>query len=75
MKITVVLREDGTLVGTARQTAERSDVQTALRPIAGHTLMEIDAPDHYERLSADELHEMIRSTHLRGHCNSVKRDG
>ncbi len=68
MKITVILRQDGTLIGTARHTPERSDVQAVLRPGAGHTLHEIDAPDDYARLTPAELHERIRTIHLRGHC-------
>jgi hypothetical protein len=68
MKITVILRQDGTLIGTARETAERSDVQAVLRPRAGHTLHEIEVPDDYAGLAPTELHERIRTIHLREHC-------
>jgi hypothetical protein len=68
MKITVIVQRSGTLVGTARHTDERSDVQAALRPIAGNSLHEIEVPDDYKSLTPDELHDRIRTTYLTKVC-------
>jgi hypothetical protein len=65
MKITVILQQDGNVVGTARHSDTAADVHTALRPRPGHTLHEIDVSDDYKSLTADELHERIRTIHLR----------
>ena len=68
MKMTVIVKEDGTLVGTARHIVDASNaVKAVVRPRAGHVLHEIEVPDHYCELKPSELHERIRTIHMTEH--------
>jgi hypothetical protein len=68
MKLSVLVRLDGKVIGTARHIDGPTDVHAALSPAVGHAVHEIEVPDEYEKLQPSELHERIRTIHLRNYC-------
>ena len=63
MKITVITRDDGEIVGTVRSTSstvksqEKGHIEAEVVPLPGQVMLELDVPDDIMRIeNPDELH-------------------
>jgi hypothetical protein len=67
MKITVITRDDGEIVGTVRSTSstvksqDKGQIQAEVVPLPGQVMLELDVPDDIMRIeNPDELHRRVK---------------
>jgi len=70
MKITVITDDKGEIVGTTRghskDSGRSADGYAVLRPSAGQTFREVDAPEEFATYDAAELHKHLKAHMYQG---------
>jgi hypothetical protein len=63
MKLTIIASTSGQILGTARYIeTEAGPSQGGIIPDAGQLVQEVEVPDEFADLSADELHRRLKET-------------